>query len=103
VSVEQEPAKPVLTAATRLRRTDEWLTTEIEGAVIMMHGASGRFVGLNETASHIWALLETPRTMAEIGDGLAAEFEIDSERARMEMAPLVAMLIENGAISCDRG
>jgi hypothetical protein len=82
-----------------LRRTEDWLSTVSNGTVIMMHAANGRFVGLNETASRIWALLEQPATVKDIGTRLAAEYEISPEQAIADMTPLVALLIDNGAIA----
>jgi hypothetical protein len=84
---------------TKLQRTEEWLSTELNGAVIMMHGANGRFVGLNQTASRIWTLLETPLTVKDIGSCLAQEFEISPEQAVTDMMPLVTLLLDNGAIT----
>lgn len=88
-----------LTPELGLQRTNDWLSTVSNGAVIMMHAANGRFVGLNETASRIWALLEQPATVKDIGTRLAAEYEISPEQAIADMTPLVTMLIDNGALA----
>ncbi|MEJ1968575.1 MAG: PqqD family protein [Rhizomicrobium sp.] len=88
-----------LTLETELRRTEDWLSTVSNNSVIMMHAANGRFVGLNETGSRIWTLLETPATLRDIGIHLAEEFEISPEQAVADMLPLVKMLIDNGALS----
>jgi hypothetical protein len=88
-----------LTPETELQRTEDWLSTVSNGAVIMMHAANGRFVGLNETASRIWTLLEKPATVQDIGAHLAEEFEISPEQAIVDMTPLVKMLIDNGALA----
>jgi hypothetical protein len=88
-----------LAPETGLRRTEDWLSTVSNGAVIMMHGANGRFVALNETGSRIWALLETPATVQDIGVRLAEEFEISPEQAVTDMTPLVKMLLDNGALA----
>ncbi|HWD28530.1 MAG TPA: PqqD family protein [Rhizomicrobium sp.] len=89
----------VLMPDTKLQRTEDWLSTVSNGAVIMMHGANGRFVALNETGSRIWALLETPLTVKDIGARLAEEFEISPEQAVADMTPLVNLLLDNGAIA----
>jgi hypothetical protein len=91
--------RAALTPDTELQRTQDWLSTVSNGAVIMMHAANGRFVGLNETASRIWTLLENPATMEDIGLRLAEEFEISPQQAVADMTPLVMMLIDNGAIA----
>ncbi len=88
-----------LTPETGLQRTEDWLSTVSNDSVIMMHATNGRFVGLNETGSRIWALLETPSTLGNIGIRLAEEFEISPEQVFADMLPLVTMLIDNGALS----
>lgn len=92
------PAVP-LTPDTRLCRTEDWLSTLHDDAVIMMHAQSGRFVGLNETATRIWQLLETPRTLGELGASLAREYATTPEQAVADMTPLTLQLIENGAVA----
>ena len=90
-----------LTDTTRLRRTEHWLGTESNDTVIAMHVTTGRFVAFNETAGLIWKMLDTPRTVAEIGARLADEYEVTPEQAIADMSPLLKEFIENGAFTAE--
>jgi hypothetical protein len=92
-------APPALTRETRLYRTQNWLSALHDDTAIMMHGESGRFVGLNQTGTRIWELLETPCSLGELSVRLAGEFQVTPEQAFADMAPLLLSLVENGALS----
>jgi len=43
----------------------------------------------NGTASLIWKLLESPRTVAELADAVAQEYEVEPEQAKRDVAEFV--------------
>jgi hypothetical protein len=88
-----------LNAATKLCRSGAWLSTEHDGTVIMMDSENGRFIGLNETASLIWQLLDQPRTLGELAETLSAEYIVDVGQAVTDMQPLVSDLLDKRALA----
>jgi len=47
---------------------------------------------LNETAARIWELIDGRRTLAEIRDGLAAEFAVPVQEAERDLLEYLAAL-----------
>jgi len=54
---------------------------------------SGSYLGFNATAAHVWRLLSEPRTLDALCDAMTAEFEVDRERCRGEVADLLKKLL----------
>jgi len=53
---------------------------------------------LNETASHIWALIDGQRSVSDIRDEILAEFEIGADEAQRDVAALIRQLAAAGAV-----
>lgn len=70
----------------RYRRTGDWLEAEVNDELLMMHGESGRFVSLNETAAWLWACLAEPKSAGALAEDLCAAFEVGPAVARADVA-----------------
>lgn len=90
-----------LDSGTFLRRTENWLGAVHDGEVIMMEAMSGRFLSLNDSASRIWALLETPATLGKIGAALASEYVVAEAEAVRDIQPFIREMLANGVLSIE--
>ena len=72
--------RPITTGMTVVRN-EKLIVQEFDGALAVADLVTGEYYGLETTASHIWALLDGSRTIAEVcaGQCLAevTEFVID--------------------------
>lgn len=55
-----------ITPTTKLQRTDEAVSVDIDGETVMMDIEKGCYFALTGSGSYIWAALETPVTLSEI-------------------------------------
>ena len=53
---------------------------------------------LNETAASAWALVDGQRTLGEIRDAIATQYDVSREEAGHDLAELVARLEALGAL-----
>lgn len=83
-----------LTDDTLLARTDTVLHADLEDAIVMMNVETGEYYNLNPVGSRIWMLLETPRSLGEICDVLAAEFAVPAQTCRNETATFLTDLLD---------
>jgi len=67
---------------------------EVEGEILIVSAEDSRVHELNETASAVWKHADGTKTADEIAAKLAAEFEVELETARADVAELVAALSE---------
>ncbi|EPX78954.1 PqqD family protein [Litoreibacter arenae] len=84
----------------RLLRQNEWLDVrQLEGQIFLIDEEGGRIHHLNETASALWRLLDTPATRKEV----VAEFrflfpEEDPVRLKSAIKGLLRDLVETGIL-----
>lgn len=67
---------------TVIRSEAHLKTAHLDGEAIVLDTSSGRYFGVNELGARILTLIESPVTMQQICDTLAAEYAV--ERARLE-------------------
>ena len=81
-----------------ISRKSELLEAEVDGELVALHVDNGTCYGFNGTATRIWALIEQPRTLAELCDALTAEFEVDRGDCEREVTILLRELEEDGLV-----
>jgi hypothetical protein len=77
-----------------------------ETVIVPVRGKVGDLASIysfNETGSLIWNLLETPRTLREVADGLAQEFDVKRERAESDTAIFVNDMLLAGLVEVPKG
>jgi hypothetical protein len=57
---------------------------------------------LNEVGAHVWGALERPRTPRWLAEHVAAEFEVETERASVDVVAFLKRLAELGLVEASR-
>jgi hypothetical protein len=65
------------------------------GEGVLVHLASGRTVGLNETGGFIWSKIDD-QSIDDIGLTLASQHEVSAANARSDVAEFVELLAAEG-------
>lgn len=79
-------------------RADSAIDAEVGGLTVMLDVEAGSYFGLNETATHIWALLAEPQSVGAIAADLPAHFEVDADQALTATRAFLADLAARGLI-----
>lgn len=83
---------PQIRPDTVVARNEEPVSVEVDRTVVMMSLAQGMYFGLEGTGPRIWALLERPRTVADLCDELGREFEVDPDECLRDVTAFVEEL-----------
>ena len=70
---------------------------ELEGESMLYHGAEGKALYLNETASMIWRLCDGTRSVGAI-EGLIGDAYPDAPQLSADIDDAMRLLIEHGAV-----
>jgi len=89
---------PTLEPQMRVRRVDDVLETDINDETVMMDIDQGRYFGLNDTGTRIWALLAQPVLIRNLCDQLVAEFEVPPEQCEKEVFEFLGNLLSRGLL-----
>jgi len=80
--------------STILKRSEDYLSNEIDHELVMMNISTGSYASLNETAKLIWQFLDTPKTVQEIMDVLRAEYHVSKEQCTNDLAPFIGKMLD---------
>lgn len=75
-----------------ITRSQELLTSEVDGEVVMMNIESGKYYGINSVGAEIWRLLENPVSVSNICGELVKTFEIDNPTCETEVLTFLGSL-----------
>lgn len=89
------------TLTSRVQRSLSPLCTEIDGEIVMMDVDSGSYFNLDAIGSDIWRRLEQPVTVADLCDGLAADYAADLETIRRDVLALLGQMTEKGLVTVE--
>ncbi len=81
-----------------IKRSDGWLAARVGDELVMMSAKDGVYLGLNEVGACVWDQLAAPREVAELCEGVAAEFETSVEACRPDVEAFLAALEARGAV-----
>jgi hypothetical protein len=77
------------------------LSREVGDEIIVLDLASGTYFGLDPVGARIWKRIEEGETLAQVCDGLVAEYETDLETLQRDTLELVGKLSESGLLTRD--
>jgi hypothetical protein len=78
--------------------SDRQLSTTLADEVIILGLDDSVYYGLSGAGTRIWELLQTPRTIGEIVQTIATEFDADAARVAADLDALLADLKSRGLI-----
>jgi hypothetical protein len=79
---------------TILSRSEDYLSNEIDGEIVMMNIETGMYVSMNATGKSVWDILENPASISDILTALTKEYEIDAETCQKDVTPFIEQMIE---------
>lgn len=82
----------LLSLDTRIARNPEPISADMDGDLVMMHIATGRYHGLSGAGLRIWQLLEQPQTVAAVVERLQQEYAVPREVCEAETLDFLAAL-----------
>jgi hypothetical protein len=85
-------------ADQRFARSGEVISRVIDGEAILLDLSSGRYLGLNDVATRVWALLEEGPTFGAIREALLSEFDVAPDVLEGDLDRLFADMLSRGLI-----
>lgn len=72
-----------------LVRTDEYISTRLDGEEVILHKGSEKYFGLNEVGTRLWEFLEEPQTVDELVATIREEFDVSEEQSRKDVESFI--------------
>lgn len=81
------------TSKTLYRRNADILTANVDHEVVMMGVQAGSYYGIGGTGTMIWKLLAEPKSLDELIDHIAADYDVERERCASDISSFVEELL----------
>lgn len=81
-----------------ISRVGDWISARVDDEVMMMSPELGKFIGLTATGTHIWELLDEPRTAEYLCDHLCQEYDIEPAACRAEVGRFIVEMEKHGVL-----
>ena len=75
------------------------LSQEVNGETVLLNLEGEAYFALNEVGTHIWQLLQSGHTLADIMDTLSGQYDVSRQQLENDVAKLLDELIEAGLVS----
>ncbi len=75
-----------------------YVETEVDGELVLMNTATGRFFALEDSALAIWRAIDGERDIAAIAADLADRFGTDAATVTSDSGEFLAELVEAGLV-----
>lgn len=75
------------------------MAQEVEGEMVLFNVETGAYFVLDDVGSRCWQLLSEHGNVDEVVGLLMAEFDVDEQTLRSDLANLVSSLSEAGLVS----
>lgn len=83
---------------TQIKAASEQLSSEVSGEAVILNINSGIYYGLNETGAKIWQWIQEVKTIAEIGELLEKEYDVESKQCQEDLQVILNEMLGAGLI-----
>ena len=80
-------------------RAAELMEAELGDEMVALDVEQGLCFGLNAPATSVWRLLEQPRTVGELKNGLLSEYDVSAEELSHDLRDLLRDMVARRLIS----
>ena len=79
--------------------SDEQISCDVADEVVLLSVQNGQYYGLNPVGASIWRLIQQPRTLAEVRDGLLDEYAgVSTDTCSREVLAFATTMLTLGLI-----
>ncbi|MCB1485644.1 MAG: PqqD family protein, partial [Hyphomicrobiaceae bacterium] len=88
----------VITPSTRIRKSADQVSCELNGEVAILNLKSAQYFGLDPVGAHIWAALEGVQEVAALVSTVVTVYDVDEAHCTSDIIDLVTKLNDEGLI-----
>jgi len=85
----------------KIKFPEDVLFHEVGGEAVILNLESGKYYGLDEVGTRMWALLSEYGAIEPVVNALLAEYEVEEEQLRSDLLKLINDLSSHGLLQFD--
>ena len=88
---------------TRVSVAPDALVQDLSGETVILHLKTESYLGLDDVGTGMWKALTTSASIEAAYRVLLAEYDVDPDVLRRDLAELVEQLVEHGLVDVEAG
>ena len=96
----------MVSVTSRIAKIPNQLHTEIDGRIVVLNAAAGKYFEFDEIGSVIWARIDRYPLVADLCEPLVRDYRVDVQTVQADVSRLLGVLAANDLITVtaiDRG
>src|SRR5262245_52253321 len=93
----------ILSEKAKVVVAKEQVSSNLGGEAAILNLKNGVYYGLDSVGARVWALIQQPRTIAELRDILAAEYDVATPRLEADLFELLSNLASKELVEVASG
>lgn len=85
--------KDKLSLSCIVSRTQDHVSTELDGETVLMCIKQGNYYGLDKILSRVWTIIEKPIMVSDLCEELMKEFEVAREKCEKDILAVLNELL----------
>jgi hypothetical protein len=82
-----------------VRATDNQVSAELSGAVVVLHMKDGLYYQLNEVGAQVWKKIsEAPRHVGDLVRAIVDEYDVEEARCEADIVALIEDMLRRGLV-----
>jgi hypothetical protein len=86
---------------TRITVPESVLFRDLDGEAVLLETVTGRYYGLNEVGTRMWALIQDHGEIGAVCHALLAEYDVPEDRLREDLGYFVETLAARGLLKVE--
>lgn len=74
------------------------VSSNLGNEAVILHVKTGSYYGLNEIGTHIWNLIQEPKSFGAVRDAILSEYDVDQARLESDLNAIFDDLLKKGLI-----
>ena len=88
-----------LSATDKVRVSDQVLSQEVRGEIVLLDLASESYFGLDSVSAKVWQLIGKEATVGEIVSALLSDYEFDEAQLESDINELMESFLQAGIVT----
>ncbi len=92
---------PKITLESRVVATHDQVSSRVDEDEVILSLREGAYYGLDAVGARAWRLIQEPRSVGEVCDAIAREYEVAPDRCRRDVIALLGRLADSGLVEIE--
>lgn len=88
--------------ATTIVAVDQCISTVVDEETVILHQDHGEYYSVNRVGTLVWELIQQPKTLEEVSQEIASEYDVGYERCRRDVSDMLSEMANENLVHLEK-